>query len=328
MQSKWWVTSPTFDGTGAPLRLPSISVSNDRELKSAQKLTVDFVGAFVKDSMDTFSRSNDVVIASRFAMDDRPMVTRLHYYERDVSAGTWVGPFFNPVIAAFNDFSASAQEFTLQLMIYDEDGLSDTESKELTEAFQSVASAASIAFPAYAPYAGLGAGLGTAIAGLADNLNRHDRILDAKIRLAINAPENAGMSLLQPGYFICFSAEINATNLYLGQDLRVYYWDGQGQPQQYKHASYAILHVSRRFLLAPEYIIDQNAATLLSEIQSGKGQAGTRALYFLKDTIKQYTNFKRLQRYYDLKGKATRSAEEESLMNELKADPSISQYAS
>ncbi|MCU0637750.1 MAG: hypothetical protein MUE87_03930 [Methanothrix sp.] len=76
------------------------------------------------------------------------------------------------------------------------------------------------------------------------------------------------------------------------------------------------------FHVEPEEEIDEKAAKLASEL-SGKGQSGKAALEFLRDTMKTYGNFRKLERIKELKAKAVLSPSEEKLLEDLMNDPEI-----
>jgi len=147
------------------------------------------------------------------------------------------------------------------------------------------AGAAAIAFPVFAPYAGLAAGAGTALTGLFDTLDEHDEILNGRIRLAVNRPAKQGFDHLQPGFLVCFQSAVEAENLKLGSDRRVYFEEA-GNWQHYEHLSYTVIRVDREQSVAPGFEINQKMATLLTEIEAGwqdelQAFDKKRAKYFL-----------------------------------------------
>jgi len=325
MKSEWWYVSPNFTNNVSPLVPTTMASGTDDErfFKDAQKLRITMEGAWIRDDKDGWGKgSNDLVIASKFRVGKNRPVTKLHYYKPDQPERQWESIVFHPEIFATNDFRESAGEIALQLYIYDEDGLSDSVQKELTQAMDSAASSAAIAFPVFAPYAGLAAGAGTALIGLFDSLDDHDEIMGGKIRLAVNRPADQAFDHLQPGFFVCFGSSVDASLLQLGSDKKVYFKDG-GTHKEYEHVSYAVLRVDREQSISPDFEISQKMATLLTEIEQGKGGKGSSALHYLRSTIESYSTFKRLERHLELKNKAVKTDEEKQLLTELESDSKL-----
>ncbi|SDJ11421.1 hypothetical protein SAMN04488540_10543 [Ferrimonas sediminum] len=328
MQAKWWYVNPNLiDGYGSLLP-PSTPMAdgNQRYFRDANKLRLTVEGAWVRDDKDGWPKgSNDLVIASRFRIGKKPPITKLHLYRPDVPEKTWEPVAFHPEIFATNDFRESDGEIALQLNIYDEDGLRDDAQQQLNQALDGSTSAFALAFPVFAPYASLTAGVGRAMAALVDKLDEHDELIKGKIRLSVNKPANQPFDHLQPGLLVCFASSVDASSLLLGSDRKIYYQD-QGTHKLYQEKSYCVIRIDRDGPSAPEFEINQSMATLLTEIELGKGSKGTQALVHLRETLEAYTTFKRLKRHNELQGKASRSEEENQLLDELKSDPKLAPY--
>lgn len=330
MKSQWWFAADVFQNGFSRLMSTTAEGSSNRDFLDAQKMTITFTNAWIRDEMDGgWKKTNDLIITSKHAVGSKPPVDKIHFYKDHFPSKKFVGASFHPIIYATNDFRTDAEEITLQLRIYDEDGLSDSEKKGIESAIGSATAAAAIAFPAFAPIAGLTSGVGSALVGLIDNLNNHDKIIDGIIRLAINRPADRGYDLLQPGFYVCFADDVDAGNLFLGNDRKLYLLppDPSSQPSEFLAHSYVIIRVDRTYLLQSDLAIDEKAATLLSEIEAGKQQATSSALSFLRETLTAYNNFRRLQRYTELKNKGAKiTQDEQALVDEMKKDPTLSPY--
>ncbi|MFT3767433.1 MAG: hypothetical protein QM820_18425 [Minicystis sp.] len=250
---------------------------------------------------------------------------KVHFYRQNVVPPNYEGAFFHPVAFATKDFRTEDVLLTLEMKVYDEDGLTKKEAAEIQAAIVGAGSAAAIAFPAFAPYAGLATGVGSALVDLVDTLDNHDRIISGRIALNINKSPDQGYDLLQPGFLVCFEKDVDASQLVMGNDRRVYRLVNNDHVA-YKDQSYAVLRVRRDFVPAPDYVIDEKVATLLAQLETGKGQPGTASLTFLRETLEAYTNFTRLQRYTELAGRQTLTDDEKALLNELKGDPKLAPY--
>lgn len=322
MDVQWWFASEDMSQKGySKLQSPTEAGSSDYFFKDAQKLSITVEGCFVREKMDPVSK-NDLIIATRHVTGNKAGIDKLHFYKRNVPPSKYEGDFFNPVVLATRDFKESDQEITIQVRVYDEDGLDKSEAQEVENGIQAGATAAAIAFPALAPYAGLASGVGTALTELIRNLNKHDCIIDGRVRLAVNKGPNLGYKLLQPGFFVCFEQDVDASELFLGNNNRVLVPSGNAIGE-YKHMSYIVLRVTRDYLQTPDYVIDEKAATLLAELDSGKGVPARRALDFMRSAFVASNNFNRLKRYTQLASKAQLTPDEKALLDELKIDEEI-----
>jgi hypothetical protein len=324
MKSQWWFANEQFAGGLSRLTSTTQAGSADWHFRDAQKLSITMEGTWVRENLDGFlAGHNDVIVASRHRLGDRPIIDKIHFYEQEVPEKTWIGHFFHPLIVGSSDFrEAEAQEVTLEVRVFDEDSLSDDEGNAIQSVIAAGTLAAAVAYPIFAPFAGLAAGLGKALVGVVDRSNDHDRIVEGRIRLAVNKPQGQGWDLLQPGFLVCFAEELDGSTLFLGHDKKVY-GGGHGRPVPFEHQSYAVVRVSRDGLNTPDWLIDQRAATLLSELEHGKQTGRGAALGFLRQTFEAYSTVKKLERFQELSRKATRTPDEERRLTELRADPDI-----
>jgi hypothetical protein len=161
---------------------------------------------------------------------------------------------------------------------------------------------------------------------IAGDLNPHDKIIDECMDLeAVN--EGTKHTLLQQGYYIIFQKEVTleaARYLKLvGSQPKVLGPDGS----EFKGCSYAVVEVQKEFRLSPQEEIDEKVSKLASEL-SGNGQSGKAAIEFLRDTMKNYSNFKKLQRANELmkKGDEALSASERTQLKDLQKDEDIKEF--
>jgi hypothetical protein len=83
--------------------------------------------------------------------------------------------------------------------------------------------------------------------------------------------------------------------------------------------SYAIFFVEGVKAVSPEWVLSQKVATLLTQLERGNDNSAANGLEFLNDTLKQYSNFKDLRRYAELKAKdpASLTEQEKQLMEQI-----------
>ena len=327
MSSRWFVASDDYARGSVPLTSTTKAVSTDLRFADAQKVTITFESAFVREDRDFGAKGdNDIIITSRHQLAARPAVERVHFYKSGVPAPDYITSAFHPVVWATNDFRTADEEIRLRIRIFDEDGLSAGDALAFRDALAGVAAAAAIAFPVFAPYAGLSAGLASAIVDLVDRLDEHDRIVEGEIRLSVNKPSDRGFNLFQPGFLVCFARETDGTNLFF-DGAHVVERTPNGETA-WTDGSYAVLRLRRGFVPQAHYVIDEEAATLLTELENGKGNQGVNTLRFLQETLAGYQSFRRLERAAELSKKGRLSQDEKDLLAELRSDPTLQPFLS
>lgn len=328
MKSSWWYASDTFDQGGrSPLRGTTVAGSEDWRFKEAQRLTISVDGAWIRDNADgVFSGQNDLLITSRHRAGAGPTLEKIHYYAQEVPEKTWVGSFFHPVVLATTDFRPSeTPELVLEVGVWDEDSLSDESAQGIQTLIAAGTQVAAIAFPVFAPFAGLARGLADAVVRLIEGWNDHDRILSGRICLVADGESGRGLDLLQPGYLVCFANELDAeaAGLQLDQRRRVCQRGDHSTWIDWEAESYLVVRISRNGSVAPDLLIDQEAARLLRELEQGKGLELARSLDFLRDTFLASTLLGKVVRHQQLSSRTALSLDEIRLMAELESDVAV-----
>lgn len=322
--NQWWFASENFTNGFSQLKSPTKADQEKRFFRDAQELSITVEEAWINVDLDRlFNKDNDLIIASRYQIGSKRIVDKIHFLKRNYPEQETVGPFFHSTIYATKDFQESSNDITLQIRVYDEDGLSCKEIESLQNTLSTVGTASAVAFPAFAPIAGLATGIGNSLVSLIDNLDDHDRIIDGTIKLEINKPEDQGYDHLQPGFIICFRDEIKEENLYLGEDKQIY---SNTNGELYKNNSYIVLRIRRSFIEDPDFEANEHAATLLTEIENGKKGKSVKSLSFVKDTFDSYTKFKKLKRIKELKAKEELTEDEQKLLTKLENDSTIVEF--
>jgi len=313
--------------------LPASSMGIQSVIKPAEQLTIKLRGVMVVECKDKHKRwfngggckdTNDLIIVSKYQFGAEPMVERLHFFSKKVPIG-WYGNFFDDIVFSTDDLKATSVK--LQVQVYDVD---DSMYEGGKESLSSLVDSVGAAYPilsvfaltkkAVAPAAFAVLQGANSIINLIDGFNEHDRLVDQSLILQSAEPGTAH-SLLQPGYFVCFSCNVDE-ELNLDSELRVVKNDGISE---FQDCNYAVLEVSRTYELKREQQLDQKAAKLMSEL-SGKGNSGKAALEFLRETINGYDIYRTMQKTQMLMSKEKElaalkkdlSAEEKQLLNRLK----------
>jgi len=269
----------------------------------SEKLTIEIIGAMIYDKMDRdlLRRpldTNDLIISTSFKYrDSDPPVTKVHFLKPEVKVGEWVGTFDDNVIVTLQDFNHRDIKITVKIYDIDESNI----DPEFVKVFFDCALLGALAFPELAPFAATGkfvSSMSENLINLIDKLDEHDSIINREIRLQIISPEQ-GIPVLQPGFIVCFSKEVDNSNLYLNRALRVL----KNETQAFTDCSYAVLRVDREIIEDYKALeISQKAAKLAAEL-NGKGASGKAPLEFLQNTIDLYTRYRRLERFNELNQK-------------------------
>lgn len=361
-QSRLWIASLNFDTATETTKLRGLqtyiselseseldsskmeTAENDPSLQvsrfySGNSITVTLRGAMILESEDPKYRkgfhgelhpfkngkTNDLLITSSYQFGTDPKVEKVHFMEKDAKLG-YFDNFRNRRILALRDFKDLDEALMLDIRIYDIDKM-DT---DFLEAAKSLANSAIASIPVLYQYSiplNMAAGIVESGSKIIDELDPHDPIINEHIDFEASEA-GTGHPLLQQGYYVILRDAMTAKDVsYLklvGDELKLFSSD----MSEFKSCSYAIIEVSKKFKLSPAEEIDEKAAKLASEL-SGKGQSGKAALEFLRDTMKTYGNFRKLERIKELNEKSGRSAllpSEKKLLDDLKNDPEIADY--
>jgi len=267
-------------------------------------------------------KSNDLLITSNYQFGTDPTVEKIHFMQKGAKLG-YFDDFRNRRILAIRDFKDLNEGLMLNLKIYDIDKM-DTEFLDVAKDLANSVVATIPVLYQYSIPLNMATGIIESGAKLFDNLDPHDRIIDERIDFEATEA-GTGHPLLQQGYYVVLrnpAARDDVRYLKLvGDQLKVL----KSDRSEFKDCSYAIIEVHKKFMLSPEEEIDEKAAKLASEL-SGKGQSGKAALEFLRDTMKTYGNFRKLERIKELKAKAVLSPSEEKLLEDLMKDPEIEEF--
>lgn len=308
MKEKVWHVDPTTKGlVSAYVIQPSA-----KQLVAAQPFTVSLKTVMVADDLDGWPRGdNDLLLTTSSSLGEAPKVQRVHFYAEEIKAKTVLKNFFAETIFICDDYSAT-DRLWLELKILEID--TDTgERKALTNAFSKIAAVAGSVFPVAMPYAALASGVAAAIDKLVSALEKNVSAIECPIALYPPDRPDAGMPL-QTGTFVVFSQEVDGTEYRFEPGLTVSRVDGN-----YVDVAYALFTVEAVKSVSPKWVISQKVATLLTQIEQGNENSAAGTIDFLTDTLQQYSNFKDLQRYADLKTKETAklTAEEIHLMEQI-----------
>lgn len=308
---KWWGSKRSITDSNNLQQFTSLFDEDVPQFNKADKIAVIFRKLVIFKEED-WATDNDLIVVSTFQFDDEPQVTRLHYLKHNVPIETNLTPFFHDLIFSTNDFNDSA--LTLEIKVYDLDDMDE----DIINSVTGVAQTAAVAFPQIAPFTAFIGLVGASIIPFINSLDEHDVIIHQKIKFEIS-DEGTGISLLQPGYYVCFNQDVD--NIKIDSNLQIL----DVQDDTKTNLTHAIIELRNDHIEGSKWVINQKIAKLISELE-GKGNSGKDSLEFLKETMKGYDSFKKLKRVSELKAKANRTTSEEELLEELIADEDINDY--
>jgi hypothetical protein len=133
-----------------------------------------------------------------------------------------------------------------------------------------------------------------------------------KVRFSLHPGDvRTGKAPLQVGTYVAFAQP---------QDPAKYKLQSNGlltSGDKPSDVSYAVFNVVPQKHVSPNFVLNQKVATLLTQINSGNPHTTKGTIDFLNNTLKEYSNFRKLNRYLELKKKTDLSEEEKALMAEI-----------
>jgi hypothetical protein len=263
----------------------------------------------VADDLDGWPRgNNDLLLTTSSSLGEAPKVQRVHYYAEEIKAKTVLKNFFAETMFVCEDYSAT-DKLWLELRVLEID--TDTgERKALNNSFSKLAATAGAVFPVAMPYAALASGVATAIEKLVSALEENKSAIECPLALYPPDRPDAGMPL-QTGTFVVFSQEVDGTEYQFEPAQTIKRADGKEV-----NIAYAIFTIEAVKRVSPKWVISQKVATLLTQIEQGNDNSAAGTIDFLSDTLQQYSNYKDLVRYSELKSNAANLTEEEKQLME------------
>jgi hypothetical protein len=308
MREKTWHVNPTSRRLASAYEIQPYA----KRIVAAQPFTVSLKSVMVADDLDGWPRGdNDLLLTTSSSLGEAPKVQRVHFYAEEIKPRTVLKSFFAETMFVCNDYSA-ADRLWLELKVVEID--TDTgERKALTNAFGKLAAVAGSVFPVAMPYAALASGVAGAIEKLISALEKNVSAIECPIALYPPDRPDAGMPL-QTGMFVVFSQEVDGAEYQFEPGFAISRIDGRDVD-----VAYALFAVEAVKGVSPKWVISQKVATLLTQIDQGNDNSAAGTIDFLTDTLQQYSNFKDLRRYVDLKSKdpAKLTEEEKQLMEQI-----------
>lgn len=312
----WRGTSLQLDG-GASLQRTTSDFSGETAFETAAPLSIRLRGVNIAEDYESvFKGKNDIIVVTKTWFGNEPPVSRVHMFE-SIDPG-WYDAFVYNVMLSLRDLRDEI--LTVRVQVYETDGVPSW----VIEEFDTLNQAMELVLPDLGPLSDTYAEIGKALLDLIDELDKHKQILDDRISLQLAEP-GTGRDVLQPGYFVCFD-ELPADEEYeLKGGTRVFTSDGNRYD-----GNYAVLEFARDRFEKRDKEVSQKAAKLRAEL-NGKGQSKSKApVDFLQDTIRAYTNHRRVERAKSLseKPESNRTNAEQNLLEDLRNDDTIGHIVS
>lgn len=318
-QQKWWFVPKTIDKTTDLLEDAVNEKPTSTLIKKAAQLSILCRGVYVDTSEDNEGglrtkkegTKNDLLIATTFQTGKQPEVQRLHKFLPKQEIG-WVGSFFRSVVYSSGDFKNA--KITLRPQVYDIDDHKDI--IENVSSLSTIAESVSGFFPVISPYMALATTAAKALSSLIHKLDKNEKIIDPKGEpLSLNVTdEYTGFNLLQTGHWIYFNKP-QSKGLKITPTMKIL-----KDNENFQDCSYAIYSIMNEQVNEPDWENNQKIATLLSELE-GKGRSGEVSIKFLRETMKGYTNYNKLNRILDLEKRKKHAEPIQAKLEELQKDP-------
>jgi hypothetical protein len=306
MKDKVWLVKPDTKELVTPYELHEGS----ERILAAQPFTVSMVTVVVAEDLDgIFRGKNDILVLTKSSMGEQPLVERIHFFEEEVPKGHPIQHMLADNVFVTDDYN-EIDKLWLELSVVEVD--TDTgERKAALKAFQGLATTAGAIFPAMLPYAfGASATMGV-IKKLVKAFEKDKHVVKVPFALYPGDPR-PGKPPLQKGTYVCFAQPQDPSGLKFHMSGLLSSGDVPSE------VSYTVFDIAPVKQLSPKFLISQKVAILLTQMEKGNQNSAISTIEFLSDTLSQYDNFKKLNRYLELKGKQNPTAEEETLMSEIK----------
>ena len=281
-----------------------------KRLVAAQPFTVSMVAAVVAEDLDgIFRGKNDLLVLSKSSMGEQPLVERIHFFEEEVPKGHPIKHMLAENVFIADDYNG-IDKLWLEIDVLEID--TDTgERKAAARAFQSLAATAGAVFPAILPYAFGASAVVAVVEKLVAALEKDTHVVRVPFAMYPDAPR-PGRAPLQAGTYVAFAQPQDPS------DFKLYANGLLTASNKTSEVSYAVFDVAPVKQVSPKFVTSQKVATLLTQMQQGNPHSALATIDFLTDTLTQYGNFAKLNRYLELKCKEQLSDEERALLAAIK----------
>lgn len=305
MKDNVWFVLPKTKELVSPYELQFKS----KAIEAAQPFTASMVNVVVADDLDGIIRGkNDILVLTKSSLGEKPFVERIHYYEEEVPKGRPIRNIFADNVFVTDDYNGM-DRLWIELNVIEVD--TDTgERKAAIQEFQSLASTTGAVFPVTIPYAFIASAALDVIEKLTSAFEKDTNVVKVPFALHPGDPR-PGKAPLQSGTYIAFARRQNPSKYELQPNGLLTAGNKKSK------VSYAVFNISPVKQVCQKFLMNQKIATLLTQMKNGNNNSVTGTLEFLSDTLAKYSNFKKLNRYLDLKTKEALTEKEKTLVKEI-----------
>ncbi len=304
MKDAVWLVNPNTK----KLVTPYEELPKCERLVAAQPFTVNMLSVVVAEDYDwIFGGDNDILVISKCSMGEQPEVQRIHFYEEEIPKGHPIKHMLAENVFMTDDYNGTDR---LWLEIYVVEVDTDTRGrKAAVKGFQSLAATAGAIFPVIAPYAFGGSAVVSVTEKLVSALEKDTRVIKVPFAMYPGVPR-PNRAPLQAGTYVAFAQAQDPSGFKLENGLLT-------TSKKASEVSYAVFEVVPKKQVSPKFVVGQKVATLLTQMKEDNPNSALAAIDFLKDTLTQYENFKKLNRYLQLKSEKVVSDEEKALLTAI-----------
>lgn len=280
-----------------------------KPIEPARPFSVTSVTTVVAHDLDGILRGkNDILILTKSSLGQQPLVDRIHFFEKEVEKGEPIQNLFANSVYVCDDYNGD-DRLWLELNVLEID--SDTgERKAAANSFHSLASTAGAVFPVALPYA-MAASTGVKLVEkLVSAFEKDTEVVRIPISFYPGEPRR-GYAPFQEGTYVAFAGPQQPDPFVLSEDGKL------TSDRDISEISYTVFDIYEDIRVSPEFIRNQQIATLLTQLSGGNKNTTKSSLDFLTETLTGYSNYRKLERYIELSGKSERTDQENELMEEI-----------
>lgn len=266
---------------------------------------------------------SDILVLSTTVIGAQPQVQRVHYYGPADQFEHAFTEFISDVMYITSDFHPLVGiDLTLHVVAWHP---GKTERDTLLTAFKGLAGSAGAVFPVLLPYSSLLGSVGDAANKLLDAIVPSDETRISQT-IKLKPAGDAAQIDLQVGRYVLLDREADLSTFSVAPDGRLLRAN-----QDVVDMSYAVFRVERRNVPAPDYVVSQQVATLLTQLTQSQSDPFKSPLEFVGETMLAYKKFQDLQRLADLAKKKAVDPNslcdpEKAVMKHIEDDPALKAF--
>ncbi|MEM8721770.1 MAG: hypothetical protein AAGE84_21140 [Cyanobacteria bacterium P01_G01_bin.39] len=295
-KSQYWYVplSEVQNESGAKLRPASSNVSeSDRLVKEGDAFTISLESFYIREKIE--DSGNDLLVRSWVKYGDEPTAERIHFFQKNVPKEFLASNIPAEHIFAKQDHSEDNRLLvTLEITEIDR-GIKANE--KIANNIGAISSEFGAVFPAILPFTGVASNLVGLLGKLSSLLDKNTTVL--KSTLDLYAEDNFETPL-RYGAYIFFETEVQAA-MYKLLELKLVPATTQIENPLHDYAVLKIIPGITKSGDGSELLVNQQLASVLSQLDKDDDVRRKEHFKFLQDTIRSANDMKDLDYFYRLR---------------------------